>query len=216
MLDRTIENIHDEAIVANRKRFCQAVGIDYRECAYQQIRYNDDSTYDVIREVDQPDSIGVAADVLYTKVSGVGLFLPIADCIGTILYDPVRKALALAHLGRHASVAGAMKKTIEFFIEKGSSPADIIIWMSPGVAQKNYRMAYFDKLNDPDWQSYAERRNDGVYLDLVGFNRTSAQQAGVLAENIHSSAVDTATDQNYFSHSRGDVAARFAVVVMMR
>ncbi|NCU39095.1 laccase domain-containing protein, partial [Candidatus Saccharibacteria bacterium] len=156
MLDRTIENIHDKAAVANRKRFCQAVGIDYQECVYQKIRYGDSCTYDVISEVDAPNSTGVAADVLYTQTAGVGLFLPIADCIGTILYDPVRKALALAHIGRHASVAGTMKKAIEFFIEKGSSPSDIIVWMSPSVAQENYRMEYFDKIHDPDWRDYVE------------------------------------------------------------
>lgn len=216
MLDRTIENIHEESIVANREKFCEAVGVNYHDCVYQKIRYDTDCTYDTIREVSQRDEQGVAADVVFTQAPGVGLFLPIADCVGTILYDPVRQLLALAHLGRHASVARTMSKTIEFFKEKGSSPADIIIWMSPSIAKAHYRMEYFSEIDQPDWQGYAEKKSDGIYLDIAGFNRNSAQNAGVLAENIHSSTIDTAIDQHYFSHSQGDANARFAVVVMMR
>ena len=76
------------------------------------------------------------ADVLYTEQPKVGLFLPIADCIGTIIYDPTRKAIALAHLGRHASVADTIKKTIDFFTMKGSRPQDLIIWMAPSVERR--------------------------------------------------------------------------------
>lgn len=216
MRDRTLENMHDAAVVKNREAFCESVGINYSDCVYQIIRYGDDCTYDIIGDVDRPDTDGVWADVLYTEKSGVGLFLPVADCIATVIYDPKRQALALAHLGRHASVAKTMTKTIEFFQSQGSNAEDIIIWMAPSVAQQSYRMQYFDEKNDPDWSSYTKSRDNGVYLDMAGFNRNLAQQCGVKAENMYDSAIDTATNPNYFSHSHGDTKGRFAVVAMMR
>lgn len=216
VLDRTLPNIHESNIVENRQKFCAKAGVDYERCVYQIIRYDDQSTYDVIKVVDAPSTRGVYADVLYTEMPGIGLFLPIADCVGTVIYDPVRRALALAHIGRHASIAKTMNEAIGRFIENGSNPADLTIWMAPSVAQTDYRMEYFDHIDDPDWQGFAESRDDGVYLDMTGYNRNLAQNCGVPSANIHISPVNTARDPNYFSHSQGDTNGRFAVLAMMR
>ncbi|PID30517.1 hypothetical protein CR983_02580 [Candidatus Saccharibacteria bacterium] len=216
MLDRTRGNRHDEYTVEHRRRFCRRAGFDYDDCVYQIISYADEATFDRLVEVDQANTDGAYADVLYTETSGVGLFLPIADCVGTIVYDPVRRALAMAHLGRHASVTKMMRKTIEHFVRKGSRAGDLIIWMSPSVAQADYRMDYFDHADDLDWQEYAASRADGVYLDIAGFNRALAVGAGVPSSSIHVSIINTAHDPHYFSHSQGDTTGRFAVLAAIR
>lgn len=215
VLDMSLENRHDPAVVANRRNFCEAVGVDYKDCVYQIVSYDQGNSFDVIGEVDKPDAEGVNADVLYTEKPDIGLFLPIADCVGTVIYDPARNALALAHLGRHASIAKTMQKTIEFFKEKGSNPENIIIWMAPSVAKHDYILTWFDHLTDEDWKNYATAENDGIHLDLSGFNANLAIKAGVLSGNIHISTVNTASDPNYFSHSRGDSNGRFAVVAQL-
>jgi copper oxidase (laccase) domain-containing protein len=216
MLDRSRDNRHDVEIVANRKAFCDEAGVNYENCAYQIISYNPEATFRIITEVSGPNTEGVAADVLYTEKQGIGLFLPIADCVGTIIYDPKRHALALAHLGRHASLADTLTKTIEFFIKKGSKAEDLHIWMAPSVKQQSYRMEYFDKATDQLWKDYCLEKDDGFYLDMQGYNQSRAIAAGVPAENITVSPVDTATSEDYFSHSQGDQHGRFAVVAELR
>lgn len=215
MLDRSRADRHDEEIVQNRQSFCQSAGLDYQACVYQLISYGEDQTYDKIVEVTEPNTEGVPADVLYTEQPGVGLFLPVADCVGTVIYDPIRKAVALAHLGRHATLAGTMAKTIEFFVEHGSDPQDLYIWMSPNVEQSSYRMEYFDSANKPGWQGFCEHRNGGFYLDLAHYNQARAVELGVALERITVSSVDTASNEHYFSHSQGDQTGRFAVVAMI-
>jgi len=216
MLDRSLGDRHALGIVANRKAFCTEAGINYENCVYQIISYAPEATYDVITEVVKPNMLGIAADVLYTERPGIGLFLPIADCVGTIIYDPNRKALALAHLGRHASLADTITKTIEFFARKGSDPQDLHIWMAPSVKQQSYRMEYFDKAADPTWKEYCLKKSDGFYLDMQGYNQSRAITAGVSASNIVVSPVDTATNKHYFSHSQGDREGRFAVIAQLR
>lgn len=216
MLNRSLGDRHASEIVANRKKFCDEAGINYENCAYQIISYRPEATFRAITEVVEPNAEGIVADVLYTERPGIGLFLPIADCVGTIIYDPKRKALALAHLGRHASLADAITKTIEFFVQKGSDAQDLHIWMAPSVKQQSYRMEYFNKATDPLWQSYYVEKDGGFYLDMQGYNRSRAIAAGVSASNIIISSVDTATDKNYFSHSQGDHEGRFAVVAELR
>lgn len=216
MLDRSRDNRHDVEIVANRKAFCDEAGVNYENCVYQIISYTPEATFRIITEVSESNTKGVVADVLYTERPGVGLFLPIADCVGTIIYDPKRHALALAHLGRHASLADTITKTIEFFATKGSNVGDLCIWMAPSVKQQSYRMEYFDKATDPLWQSYCLKKDGGFYLDMQGYNQSRAIAAGVPAENITVSPVDTATNEDYFSHSQGDQHGRFAVVTELR
>lgn len=216
MLDRTKDDRHDSQVVANRQKFCEAAGLSYATCVYQIISYAPDTPFDTIKEVDAPNTEGVFADVLYTETPGVAMFLPVADCVGTVVYDPKRRALALAHLGRHASIAKALSQTIEFFKQKGSDPADIRIWMGPSVAKDDYVLEYFDHQTDTDWQNYVDSRADGVHLDLAGYNKALAIKAGVPETNICVSDVNTARDTNYFSHSQGDTNGRFAVVAQMR
>ena len=215
MLDRERSDRHDATIVANRVAFCQKVGIDYASVAYQIIRYGASESYTHLVEVDRPCSDGVYADILYTETPGVALFLPVADCAATVIYDAKARRLAIAHLGRHSTMANAMTTALDYFICKGSSAADIQIWMAPSVKQASYRMEYFSPTNLPAWRGFYEHRDDGYYLDLQGYSAALAVKAGVLPQNIHVSPVNTAIDPEYFSHSQGDSSGRFAVVVML-
>ncbi len=216
MLDRTLDDRHAPHAVDNRRTFCKKIGINYDHCVYQIITYGPDVTYDMIQRVDVPDTKGVHADVLYTEMPGVGLFLPVADCVGTILYDPTCRALALAHIGRHASLANTLSKTIAYFLRHGSNANDIHIWMAPSVKKGSYRMEYFDAADTPEWRSYCEKKPDGYYLDLLGYNTHLAVLSGIPRDQIVCSDIDTATNPQYYSHSQGDAAGRFAVVAMLR
>ena len=215
MLDHERSDRHDVTVVANRVAFCQKVGIDYASAAYQIIRYGASESYTHLVEVNQPCNDGVYADILYTETPGVALFLPVADCVATVIYDAKARRLAIAHLGRHSTMANAMTTALDYFASKGSSVADIQIWMAPSVKQASYRMEYFSPTDPPAWRGFYEYRDDGYYLDLQGYSAALAVKAGVLQHNIHLSPVDTAVNPAYFSHSQGDRSGRFAVVAMI-
>ena len=220
MLNR-IRGRHVAEVLDNRWRFCDQIGINYDDVIYHVISYDQGQTFDAITDVTEADttrynSEGIFADALYTEVAGIGLFLPVADCIATVIYDSKRRALMLAHLGRHSTVAQLMSQAVQYFVRRGSQVKDLKIWMSPSITQKNYRMDYFDHTSDTNWHDFYRQTADGIYLDMQGFNRSLAVQAGVPADNIFISPIDTADNPNYFSHSSGDVGGRFAVVACMK
>ena len=220
MLNR-IRGRHVAEVLDNRRRFCDQIGVTYDDVVYHVIAYDQAQTFDTITEVTETDTVkcnneGTFADALYTEAAGVGLFLPVADCIATVIYDPNRRALMLAHLGRHSTVVQLMSRAVQYFVERGSQAKELQIWMSPSITQKNYRMDYFDHTNDTNWRNFCRQTADGIYLDMQGFNRSLAIQAGVPADNIFISPIDTADNPNYFSHSSGDVGGRFAVVACMK
>ncbi len=219
MLDR-IRGRHVAEVLENRRQFCDQIGVTYDDVVYQVISYDQGQTFDSIAEVTEADTVkynseGIFADALYTEAAGVGLLLPVADCIATVIYDPKRRALMLAHLGRHSTVAQLMTRAIQYFVERGSQAKDLQIWMSPSITQKNYRMEYFDHTSDVKWHNFCRQTADGIYLDMQGFNRSLAVQAGVSGNNIFISPIDTADDPHYFSHTIGDTDGRFAVVAVM-
>ena len=220
MLNR-IRGRHVAEIVNNRRRFCDQIGVKYDDVVYHVISYDKAQTFDTTIEVTETDttrhnSEGIFADALYTEMAGVGLFLPVADCIATVIYDPKRRALMLAHLGRHSTVAQLMSRAVQHFVERGSQAKDLQIWMSPSITQKNYRMDYFNHANDTNWHNFCRQTADGIYLDMQGFNRSLAIRAGVPGDNIFISPIDTADDPNYFSHSAGDTGGRFAVLAEIK
>ena len=220
MLNR-IRGRHVAEVLENRHRFCDQIGVKYDDVVYHVISYDRAQTFDNIAEVTEADMVkhnneGIFADALYTEMAGVGLFLPVADCIATVIYDSKRRALMLAHLGRHSTVAQLISQAVQYFVERGSQAKDLQIWMSPSITQKNYRMDYFNHANDTNWQNFCRQTADGIYLDMQGFKRSLAIQAGVPADNTFISPIDTADDPNYFSHSAGDTGGRFAVLAEIK
>ena len=220
MLNR-IRGRHVTEVLENRHRFCDQIGVKYDDVVYHVISYDRAQTFDNIAEVTEADTVkhnneGIFADALYTETIGIGLFLPVADCIATVIYDPKRRALMLAHLGRHSTVAQLISQAVQYFVERGSQAKDLQIWMSPSITQKNYLMDYFDHTNDTNWRNFCRQTADGIYLDMQGFNRSLAIRAGVPGDNIFISPIDTADDPNYFSHSAGDAGGRFAVLAEIK
>lgn len=219
VLDRAV-GLHNPDVVTNRTRFCVEQGVSYGDVVFQRINYDHTQTFDRIHTVGVEDTCKyvdeVPADALITNEEGVGILLPVADCVATVIYDQPGRRLAMAHLGRHSTVADLMMKLLERLKDTGSTIEDLTIWMAPSVRQDNYRMEYFDLSDSPKWRDHCLQKEDGFYLDLSGYNRARAIEAGVLPERIHVSPVDTATDPHYFSHSQGDTTGRFAVLAMMR
>lgn len=218
VLDRSI-GIHDGSITSNRTRICQEAGLDYGDVVFQRIIYSPNATYRLIAEVDirstSKHTSEVVADALFTEAAGVGLFLPVADCVATVVHDPVGKRLALLHLGRHSTLTDLIPKVIHHFEMHGSRPSDLIVWMSPSAQRDTYRLDHFDRKDSPDWQPYCDVKEDGVYLDMQGYNGQRFIDCGVEGKNIHVSLINTMTSDDYFSHATGDVHGRMAAVAMM-
>lgn len=124
------------------------------------------------------------ADGLVTDKTDVALVLPIADCIGAVLHDPVKNILMLSHLGRHNLEQLGGTKSVEYMVEQFEcDPKNITVWFSPAAGKENYPLYDFD--------------NRSMYEAATKQLIT----AGISPDHITASSVDTTQDPNYFSHS---------------
>ncbi len=202
--------VPDAQRTANREAFLTDYGLNAEQTVLVGLTYegNDYTRFYTISADQGGDGIlrpsSIAADALFTTTKNVALFLPIADCIAAVLYDPSAQVLGLAHLGRHNLVQNGGREVIEYMqSDFGSQSPDLQVWLSPAAGRENYPLYDFDNRS----------------LHEVALEQLLA--AGVPANSIHIDTRDTTRDVSLFSHSqflRGarQSDGRQAVVAMMR
>lgn len=202
--------VSDEARLKNRSAFLGRHGVRAEQSVLVALSYDTDDFkrfYSISTEqagdgMVRPSSI--TSDALFTNARNVALFLPIADCIAAVLYDPTRQVFGLAHLGRHNLVQSGGTAVVNYMTEDfGTVPEDVQVWLSPAAGRQNYPL-----------HDFSNRSLHEVALEQL-------LAAGVSQANITIDTRDTTQDDTLFSHSeflRGNRAldGRQAVVAMMR
>jgi len=200
----------DEEGMLHRRQFLDKIGISLDQSTPLSLTYDrpDYASYKVVSVDEKGKSMRrlepmPVADALVATSPGHALFLSLADCCALVLHDPVRHILMLSHIGRHSAEVDGASRSVAFLQENfGCNPTDIMAWLGPAVGSATYPIM----------------KKDGKSLHAVIADQLHA--AGVTARNIEICNVDTAVDQNYFSHSEfkkghRTTDGRFAVVAMM-
>jgi copper oxidase (laccase) domain-containing protein len=196
---RAVTKEEHAGVDENRKNFLAQLGLDFSSAYIVRVSYDTDKFCQFIA-ADKQNSISLQEDArrcdgLLTCEHGKGIFLPLADCLGVVLYDIKNEAMMVAHCGRHTTLQNGAFYAVKFMMRAaGTSPENLIVWLSPSVGKESYPL---HKMNGISLQ-------EAVVEQLV--------KAGVIVSNIRQSNIDTATDVNYFSHSQGDLYERFAIV----
>ncbi|HSW91091.1 MAG TPA: laccase domain-containing protein [Candidatus Saccharimonadales bacterium] len=200
-----------ETVAKNRSEFLTKTGINPLDTTLVALTYDTDdfTKYRIVTHDDK--AVGVLnrhniehADALVSTTPHHALLLPLADCVGAILYDPKHRILMVSHLGRHSVEMDGAKKSVMYLKDQfASQPADIQVWLSPAVGKDTYPLNKFD----------------GKSLHEVILSQL--YDAGVSGGNIEVSSVNTATSEHYFSHSEylknpSAPNGRFAIVAEMR
>jgi hypothetical protein len=209
MLFRTGE---PQEVVANRKAFFEKIGFDINDATLHQVTFegvDDYARYVTLADEQKgkgmlyPES-DIVADALVVTKPGHAIFLPVGDCIATVIYDPAHHVLMLSHLGRQSAEINGGQKSIEYLTKHfNTNPKDVKVWLSPAVGKETFPV-------------YA-LNNKGLHEAIL----EQLHAAGVQDSNIEENLVDTATSPDYFSYSaflKGNkpVNGRFGVVASMR
>jgi copper oxidase (laccase) domain-containing protein len=200
---------NQDVIRQNRMAFLQTNNINPADTTLHTLSYDGDDycRYVTLDESAKGDGImresTINADAVVVTQTYHGLLLPLADCVGAVIHDPVKSILMMSHLGRHNLEQHGGAKCIKYLVDThGVNPRDLIVQLTPAAGRESYPLHAFD-----------ERGLQEVAIEQL-------MNGGVAPENIHASTVDTTLDPSYFSHSeflqgRRDEDGRFAVIAMM-
>lgn len=198
-----------KGVDSNRRSFLENLGIRPEQTILVRVTYDKDdfTVYETVKSEDSGKGITRGGepfvDALATNEKNVALFLPLADCVGAILYDPVRSALMVSHLGRHSTEQHGATMSVNYMVKQfACNPKDIVVWCSPSPGKESYPLFAFEN------RSLAEVSTQHLI------------DAGILRKNIEIAVSDTSTDENYFSHSQflkdsSQPNGRFAIVAMI-
>lgn len=179
--------------------------------------------------LDQAAAIEAMYGVDATITSNKEIFLcaTTADCIPIVLYDKKREAIAAIHAGWKGTLGRIVDKTVtEMNRHYGSSPADIVAGIGPGISQVHYEVgneiidSYIREGFDLSDEDVARRKNPSSkwHLDLKEMNLRELIRLGIARENIEKSDLCTFEREELFFSARRQTehSGRMLTGIMMK
>lgn len=160
------------------------------------------------------------ADSIITNRERVPLVMRFADCVPLLMYDPVQKAIALAHAGWRGTVRGVGKATVNAMRDAyGSQAKDIQVVIGPSISIEKFQVgeevvdAFAAYFGTTEGLMRRDPADGTAYMDLWEANRRDLVDAGV--ENIEIAGICTASNtHDFFSHRQEKgKTGRFGVVI---
>lgn len=185
----------------NRLKAIKPLSLGNGNTALIRVTYDNQEDFCQFKYIESPERYCLSNDLIVERSDGIltsskdiGLFLPLADCLGLVLFDSITEALMVVHCGRHTLLQDGARKAVEFMTSQtGTNPRDIFAWFSPSAGKDNY------PVRDRNGQSLQELAI-GQLID-----------AGVSKKNMKLSDIDTTTSDDFYSMSQGDKVDRFAI-----
>jgi hypothetical protein len=161
-------------------------------------------------------------DAIITRERGLALTMRFADCVPIVFFDPVQRAIGLAHAGWRGVAENVVAATVTALRNNfGSQPRDLWAGIGPCIGVDRYRVGQevIDLVAGacPLHAPIVQRRPDGsLHLDLNAAVASQLQACGI--ENIEDSAICTASNTaEWFSHrAENGKTGRFGVVIGLR
>jgi len=201
-------------VQANRKLFCEAVGVNHRSVVSAQQVHKDTiaivTQADAGRGADQYSDALWETDAIITASPDVPLLLLFADCVPVLIFDPVQRVIAAAHAGWKGTVAQIAVKTLKTMQEGfGCCSTDCLIGIGPSIGPCCYEVdeGVIGPLRNsfPEWQNVVKPHGDGRWmLNLWEVNRQQLLTNGVSAANITVAEVCTSCNNDLFFSYRAE------------
>ncbi len=148
-------------------------------------------------------------DALITNIPGYCLCVSTADCDPVLLYDPVNKAIGIAHAGWRGTVAKIVKQTLDLMEQTYNTDAnDVIAAIGPSISMEAFEVGDevydafqkigYDMTKITSWNEDTHK----YHVDLWEANRMQLTSAGVLPENIEISGICTYEQHDRFFSAR--------------
>lgn len=202
-----------QAVLENRKRLCQALGITPSHLFVpHQTHGTDICIIDesfLSQNAEAQANALTGKDALVAIVPGLCIAVTTADCVPLLLYSPEKQVIAAVHAGWRGTVNNIAIKTAETMIRSFAvNPTDIRVGIAPCIGQEAFEVgqevvdAISESGIDISSVCYLNKQTGKPHIDLVEVNRLQLIKAGILPEHIELSHICTYTEVNDFYSAR--------------
>jgi polyphenol oxidase len=211
-------------VLTNRRRLVDALGISEADvvCAAQ---VHGTAVARVGRRergagFSERETAIAGVDGLVTDEPGVFLWLSFADCAPVLLFDPVHRAVGIAHAGWRGTVGDVVGSAVRALTaEFGTDPQDLLAAVGPAIGPCCYEVgaevARAAEMLPRSEAAFVATGEGKWHFDLIEANAQLLVAAGVRAESVERAGICTSCRNDLlFSHraQRGG-AGRFAAII---
>jgi hypothetical protein len=214
-------------VLENRAKIAQTEGFKLQNFVFAQQTHSR-NVYRVIstdkgrgaltRETAIPNTDGMV-----TNLPGICLVTLAADCVPILFFDPIKKAVGVAHAGWKGTVIKTPEAVVSAMVlEYGSNPKDIVVGIGPSAGPCCYEVGQnvieevYANFKNGDEVLKATNNKGKMLFDLWKANRISLIEIGIEPLNISTSEICTLCNNHlYFSARKGDLG-RFGAGIMLK
>ncbi len=170
----------------------------------------------IVRVVDRArDAVVPGCDGLVTDCPSTMLVMRSADCLPVVAYDPVRKAVGVAHAGWKGLKSGIAERLVDALKSRfGTAPEAVCVGIGPGIGSCCYKVgAEFE-----EWfPGHLKPVNGKHFLDLKAAATDQLVSAGIQKGRVFASPWCTSCfSKECFSYRRsGPGGGRLLTCVML-
>ena len=198
----------EEDVYINYKIMAERLDLDIDDIVETDQTHTNNVRYvaesDKGRAMKDPDFTDV--DGLYTDKRNIALMTFHADCTPLFFYDPIKKAIGMAHAGWRGTLKNIAGKMVEKMVgELGCNPKNIKAVIGPSLGQCCFEV---DKDVSDMFLSYDEKysdfmivKGDKFHFDLWEINKYLMTKQGMKESNIEISGLcSKCRNDMFFSH----------------
>ncbi|MBQ8144025.1 MAG: peptidoglycan editing factor PgeF [Butyricicoccus sp.] len=146
-------------------------------------------------------------DALITNLPDTPLVGFYADCVVTLLYDPVSRSCGVCHAGWRGTAREILGKTVDKMADLyGADRASIVAVIGPSIRSCCFETdadvpTAMEQMMGARVEPFVQPREQKFYVDLQGINRITLLSVGVQSENIIDSGICTKCEhEEFWSH----------------
>ncbi|MFD0682597.1 MULTISPECIES: peptidoglycan editing factor PgeF [unclassified Paenibacillus] len=210
-------------VVNNRQLLAEALHAQLNDCTYaEQVHGNE---VEVITKehagagIHSREEAIQSKDAFITNQTGIFLHALFADCVPLYFYDPIHRAIGLAHAGWKGTVLQIAKATINAMQrEYGTHPEKMLAAIGPSIQGCCYEVDEVvltrvrEVMAELEIDNEAAGKNCSIYeylgnykykLSLQQLNRQIMIKAGIMPQHIEISSLCTSCRTDlFFSHRK--------------
>lgn len=211
-------HVDDDPLVVDQNHLIlsKQLGFDKESLVYMK-QVHSDKVY--IVSLDDGYATPPTCDALVTNRVNVPLMVMVADCTPVLFYDPIGKAIGVAHVGRAGAFLNIIKNTIYKMQEEfGTDPKDIVVSIGPAIGVCCYEVGEKIYEEAKDRFHYAFQKDETRYLlDVNSIVLRQLLLCGIDTNNIENEKICTACNTDkFFSYRREGKTGRFSGILMIK
>lgn len=221
----TLVGDSEENVLENYKRFCNAIGVDYKKCVCSKQTHT--TNIRVVTEEDIGKGVAIPRDYddidgIITNVPGIVLVTHYADCVPLCFVDPIKKVIALSHSGWKGTVGKIGALTVQKMVKEfGCDTKDILCGIAPSICPDCFEVDFpvaneFLGLEGTNPKKTVRKREGEKYdVNLWEANREILISAGIPEENITVTDLCTKCNPDIFHSHRATGGKRGVIGVFL-